>query len=145
MRTTKAQTSLRMRAFVKRSLPARDEIQTCFIRNFEILVSLCSWAGWFEHNLARNSDNRVSPDDAWYIYSTTKETHQSLLGEILENRIKRWKYMYTIVLNNQFCINTLNKLKILLKSVQAVRQCLDKGSFSKMTSFSLENEYLVLV
>ena len=27
----------------------------------------------------------------------------------------------------------------------AIRQCLDKGSFSEMTSFSLENEYLVLV
>ena len=53
--------------------------------------------------------------------------------------------MYAIVLNNHFCINTLNKLKVLLKSVQADRQCLDKGSFSKMTSFSLENEYLVLV
>ena len=48
--------------------------------------------------------------------------------------------MYTIVLNNQFCINTLNKLKVLLKSVLAVRQCLDKGSFLKMTGFSLENE-----
>ena len=53
--------------------------------------------------------------------------------------------MYIIVLNNQFCINTLNKLKVLLKSVQSVCQCLDKGSFSKMTSFSLENEYLVFV
>ena len=80
-----------------------------------------------------------------HIYSTTKETHQSLLGEILENRIKKWLYMYTIVLNNQVCINTLNKLKVLLKSVQAVRQYLDKGSFSKMTSFSLKTEYLVLV
>ena len=53
-------------------------------------------------------------------------------GEILENRIKKWIYMYTIVLNNQFCINTLNRLKVLLKSVQAIRQCLDKGLFSKM-------------
>ena len=35
--------------------------------------------------------------------------------------------MYTIVLNNQFCINTLNNLKVLLKSVHAVRQCLDKN------------------
>ena len=48
--------------------------------------------------------------------------------------------MYTIVLNNQFCINTLNNFKVLLKFVHAVHQCLDKGSFSKMTSFSLENE-----
>ena len=34
---------------------------------------------------------------------------------------------------------------VLLKSVHAIRQCLDKGPFSKMTSFSLENEYLALV
>ena len=53
--------------------------------------------------------------------------------------------MYTIVLSNQFCIKTLNNLKVLLKCVQAIRQCLDKGSFSKMTSFSLQNEYLVLI
>ena len=25
----------------------------------------------------------------FYVYSSTKETHQSLLGEILENRIKK--------------------------------------------------------
>ena len=69
------------------------------------------------------------------IYSTTKETHQSLLRAILENRIKKYKYIYTIFLNNQFCINKLNNVTVLLKSVQGVRQCLDKGSFSKMTSF----------
>ena len=69
------------------------------------------------------------------IFSTTKETNQSLLGVIMENRIKKLKYIYTIFLNNQFCINSLNNVKVLHKSNHAVRQCLDKGSFSKKTSF----------
>ena len=75
-----------------------------------------------------------------FIYSTTKETHQSLLGAIMENRKQKRKYIYTIFLNNQFCINSLKNVTVLLKSVDAVRHCIDKGSFSKMTSFSLENE-----
>ena len=53
--------------------------------------------------------------------------------------------MYTIFRSNQLCIISLDNVTVLLKSVHAIRQCLDKGSFSKMTSFSLENEYLVLV
>ena len=69
------------------------------------------------------------------IYSTAKETHQSLPGAIMENRIKKLKYIYTIFLNNQFCINSPNNVNVLHKSNHAVRQCLDKGSFSKMTSF----------
>ena len=81
---------------------------------------------------------------AKYIYSTTKETHQSLLGPIMEIRIKKQKYIYTIFCSIQFCIISLNST-VLLKSVHVVCHCLDKGSFSKMTSFSLENEYLVLV
>ena len=79
------------------------------------------------------------------IYSTTKETHQSLLNAIIENRIKKWKYIYTIFIYNQFCTNTLRNVTVLPKSVHAVRQFIDKGSFSKMTSFSMENEYLDLV
>ena len=63
----------------------------------------------------------------------------------MENRMKKWKYIYTIFLKNQFCINKLYNVTVLLKSVHAVRQFIDKGSFSKMTSFSLENEYLDLV
>ena len=63
----------------------------------------------------------------------------------MENRSKKRKYIYTIFINNQFCINLLNNVTVLLKSVYTVRQCLHKGSFSKMTSFSLENDYLVLV
>ena len=39
----------------------------------------------------------------------------------------------------------LNNVTDLLKNVHAVRECIDKGSFSKMTSFPLENEYLDLV
>ena len=80
-----------------------------------------------------------------YIYPTTKETHQSLLRTIMEIRINKLKYIYTIFLSNQFCIIPLNNVTVLLKSVHVIRLCLDKGSFSKMTSFSLENEYLVLV
>ena len=53
--------------------------------------------------------------------------------------------IYAIFRSNQFCIISLNNVTVLLKSVHAIRQCLDKGSFSKMTSFSLENKYLVLV
>ena len=42
-------------------------------------------------------------------------------------------------------MNSLNNVTVLLKSNHVVRQCIDKGSFSKMTSFSLENEYFDLV
>ena len=63
----------------------------------------------------------------------------------MENKMKKWKYIGTVFLNNHFCINSLNNVTVLLKSVHAVCQCIDKGSFSKMTSFSLENLYLVLV
>ena len=75
-----------------------------------------------------------------YIYSTTKETHQSLPRTIMEIRIRKRKYIYTIFRSNQFCIISLNNVTVLLKSVHAVHQCLDKGSFSKMTSFSLEKK-----
>ena len=62
----------------------------------------------------------------------------------MENRSKKRKYIYTIFLKNQFCISSLNYVTVLLKSVHAVRQCLHKGPFSKTTSFSMENEYLLL-
>ena len=54
------------------------------------------------------------------IYSTTKETHQALVGAIMESRIKKYKIIYSIFLNNQFCINSLNTVKVLRKSVHAV-------------------------
>ena len=57
------------------------------------------------------------------IYSTAKETHQSLLVGIMEIRIKKWKYVYTIFRGNQFCIISLNNVTVLLKSVHAIRQC----------------------
>ena len=43
--------------------------------------------------------------------------------------------LYTIFFNNQLCIKLLNNLTVLLKPVHAVRQCIDKGSYLKMTSF----------
>ena len=42
---------------------------------------------------------------------------------------------YTIFFNNQLCIKILNNVTVLLKPVYAVRPCIDKGSFLKMTSF----------
>ena len=75
------------------------------------------------------------------LYSTTKETHQSLLGTIMEIWIKKWKYNYIIFRSNQFCIISVNCVTVLLKSVHAICLCLDKGSISKMTSFSLENQF----
>ena len=59
--------------------------------------------------------------------------------------MKKRKYIDTVFLNNQFYINSLNNVTVLLRSVRSIRQCIDKGSFSKMTSFSLENQYLDLV
>ena len=63
----------------------------------------------------------------------------------MEIRIKKLKYIYTIFRSNQFCIIPLNNVAFLPKSVHVIRLCLDKGSFSKMTSFSFENEFLVFV
>ena len=73
-----------------------------------------------------------------------KKKHQLLLGANLESRIKKQKYIYTMFLNNQYCINSLNIVTVLLKSVHAVNKCLDKGSIKNNTS-SLENEYLVFI
>ena len=42
---------------------------------------------------------------------------------------------FTIFFNNQLCIKLLNNVTVLLKPVHDVRQCIDKGSFLKMTSF----------
>ena len=80
-----------------------------------------------------------------HLYSSTKETHQSLLRAILEIRVEKCKDIYNIFFNNQSFINTLNNIAEIQKSVHAVRQSLDNGSFSKMTSLSRENEHLVLV
>ena len=42
---------------------------------------------------------------------------------------------YTIFFSNQFCIIVFKNVTVLLKPVHAVHQCIDKGSFLKMTSF----------
>ena len=73
--------------------------------------------------------------------STTKETHQSLLGAIIEIRVRKWKYIYTIFRSNQFCISPLNNVTVLLKSVHAIRQCLDKGHFQKWQVFHLRMNF----
>ena len=41
------------------SLSLKYNCQTCYMRNFEILASLCSRVGWFEHDLVRNLEDRV--------------------------------------------------------------------------------------
>ena len=68
---------------------------------------------------------------AYYIdlYPTIKENHPSLLRAIIEIRIKKLKYIYTIFRSNQFCIISLNNVTVFLKSVYSIRQCLVKGSF----------------
>ena len=53
----------------------------------------------------------------------------------MEKKIKNEIIVYTIFLNNQLCIKLSNNVTVLLKRVRAVRQCIDKGSFLKMTSF----------
>ena len=42
---------------------------------------------------------------------------------------------HIIFFNNQLGIKILNNVTVLLKPLHAVRQCKDKGSFLKMTSF----------
>ena len=49
--------------------------------------------------------------------------------------LRNQNIFYTIFFNNQLCIKLLNNITVLLKPVHAVRQCIDKGSFLKMTSF----------
>ena len=49
------------------------------------------------------------------------------------NLLRNQNIFYTIFFNNQLCIQLLNY--VLLNPIHAVRQCLDKGSFLKMTSF----------
>ena len=70
-----------------------------------------------------------------YIYSTTKETHQSLFRAIMAKQLRNENTFYTIFFNSQLCIKLLNTVTVYLKPVHAVRQCIDKGSFLKMTSF----------
>ena len=73
------------------------------MQNFIFLASRCSLGDWFETRFVGHSDDRFSRDEAIILqyfnkeifttvtvkYSTTKETHQSLLGAIMENRMKK--------------------------------------------------------
>ena len=69
------------------------------------------------------------------MYSTTKETHQSLFRAIMVNQLRNRSIFYTIFFNNQLCVRLLNNVTALLNPVHTVRQCIDKGSFLKMTKF----------
>ena len=60
-----------------------------------------------------------------YIYSTTKETHQSLFRAIMVKYLRNENIFYTMFLNNQLCIKLLNNVIVLLKPVHAVHQCKD--------------------
>ena len=62
MRTTKAQTNLRIRAVWSTplfSLPGWYSTSTCYSRNFKTLASLCSWAGRFESYPVANPERQV--------------------------------------------------------------------------------------
>ena len=69
------------------------------------------------------------------IYSTTKETHQSLFRAIMAKLLRHENIFYTIFFSNQLCIKLLKNVTVFLKPVHAVRQCIDKVSFLKMTGF----------
>ena len=47
-----------------------------------------------------------------YVYSATKETHQSLLGAIMERYLRNENMFYTIFFNNQLCIKILNNATV---------------------------------
>ena len=72
-----------------------------------------------------------------YILNYKKKTHQSLFRAIMVKQLRNENKFYTIFFNNQLCIKLLNNVTVYLKPVHAVRQCIDNGSFLKMTSFCL--------
>ena len=53
----------------------------------------------------------------------------------MEKILRNENILYTIFLNNQLCIKLLNNVTVLLRPVHAMRRCIDKGSFLKLTSF----------
>ena len=71
----------------------------------------------------------------FYLYSTTKETHQSLIRAIMVKLLRNENIFYTIFFNNHLRMKLLNNVTVLQKPCHAVRQCIDKESFLKMTSF----------
>ena len=52
----------------KESNQTKISSQACFMQNFNILASLCSWAGWFEPCLVTNPEDRFLASLGRYIY-----------------------------------------------------------------------------
>ena len=50
-------------------------------------------------------------------------------------QLRNQNIFYTIFFNNQLCIKLLNNVTVLLRPFHDVRQCIDKGSFLKITNF----------
>ena len=47
---------------------------TCYIRSFKILASFCSWAGWFQSYLVKNTQRHIFAWCGSYDYQTQKHT-----------------------------------------------------------------------
>ena len=47
-----------------------------------------------------------------HIYSTTKETHQSLVRAIIVKQLRNENIFYTIFFNNHLCIKLLNNVTV---------------------------------
>ena len=57
-------------AFVVSCLDSKYNTSSFCFWNFELLASVCSWAGWFESYLVANPKDRFSPDEAlmpWWL------------------------------------------------------------------------------
>ena len=54
---------------------------------------------------------------------------------IMEIRIKKWKYIYTIFRSNQSCIISSNNVTVLLKSVHAISPVFRQGDIFKNNKF----------
>ena len=63
------------------------------------------------------------------LLSGRKESNQTNKNKTNEN------IFYIILFYNQFWVKLLINVTVLLKPIHAVRQCIDKGSFLKMTNF----------
>ena len=69
------------------------------------------------------------------IYSTTKETHQSLFRAIMVKQLRNQNTFYTIFFNNQLCIKLLINVTVLLRPVHAVLPVYIQGVNSKNDKF----------
>ena len=63
MQTTKVRTILHIQRLCY-SLCGKLNGQSCSMHNFNILTTLCRWAGWFEHYRVRNTEDRFSRVEA---------------------------------------------------------------------------------